>query len=61
MGENESAATGKGDQPAAEPDGSEEAREAALMREVQRMQQKHREGGVDPELSDGLSESESGA
>jgi hypothetical protein len=52
MGEIESAATGEGDQPAAEPDVSDEAREAGLMRQVQRMQQKHREGGVDPELSD---------
>ncbi len=26
--------------------------EAALMRQVQRMQQRHREGGVDPELAD---------
>jgi hypothetical protein len=28
------------------------AREAALMREVIRAQQRHREGGVDPELDD---------
>jgi hypothetical protein len=36
-----------------EPDVPDEAREAELMRQVLRMQQRHREGGVDPELDDG--------
>jgi hypothetical protein len=35
-----------------EPDVSEDAREAALTREVLRMQERHREGGVEPELDD---------
>jgi hypothetical protein len=29
-----------------------EDREAAMMREVMRMQERHREGGVDPDLDD---------
>ena len=30
----------------------DEAREAALMREIIRKQERHREGGVEPELAD---------
>jgi hypothetical protein len=30
----------------------DEAREAALMREIIRAQERHREGGVEPELDD---------
>ena len=35
-----------------EPDRLDEAREAALMREIIRRQERHREGGVEPELED---------
>jgi hypothetical protein len=35
-----------------ESDALDEAREAALMREVLRAQERHREGGVDPELDE---------
>jgi GNAT superfamily N-acetyltransferase len=43
-----------------EPDVPDEAREAELMRQVLRMQQRHREGGVDPELDDGGQDPEPG-
>jgi hypothetical protein len=36
--------------PAGEPESPDEAREAALMREVLREQEQHREGGVEPDL-----------
>jgi hypothetical protein len=39
-----------GDEPGKDPDVQDDAREAALMREVLRAQEQHREGGVDPEL-----------
>ena len=35
-----------------EPDRLDDAREAALMREIIRRQERHREGGVEPELDD---------
>jgi hypothetical protein len=35
-----------------EPERPEEAREAALMRKVIREQERHREGGIEPELAD---------
>jgi hypothetical protein len=34
------------------PDQLDDAREAALMREIIRAQERHREGGVKPELDD---------
>ncbi len=34
------------------PEEAAEDREAAMMRKVMRMQERHREGGVDPELDD---------
>jgi hypothetical protein len=34
------------------PEMAAEDREAALMRKVMRMQERHREGGVDPDLDD---------
>jgi len=40
-----------GDQPGSEPDMSDTA-EFARMRAVMRASEKHREGGVDPELED---------
>lgn len=44
-----------------EPDGLDEAREAEMMREVMRTQEKHREGGIDRELDDAGADSEPGA
>jgi hypothetical protein len=44
-----------------EPDRLDEAREAALMREIIRRQERHREGGVEPELEDAEEGPEPGA
>ncbi|HXZ71139.1 MAG TPA: hypothetical protein VEH31_09775 [Streptosporangiaceae bacterium] len=41
-----------GNEPNDEPGGMDDAREAALMREVLREQEQHREGGVEPGLDD---------
>ena len=41
-----------GEEPGSEPDMLGEDREAAMMRDVMRKQEQHREGGVDPELDD---------
>jgi hypothetical protein len=41
-----------GDEPGSESGTLDEDREAALMRDVMRKQEQHREGGVDPELDD---------
>jgi len=38
------------DEPSGEPDALVDAREAALMRDMLRAQERHREGGVEPEL-----------
>jgi hypothetical protein len=43
---------GPGDEPNDEPGAMDDAREAALMREVLRGQEQHREGGVEPGLED---------
>lgn len=50
MSEREPAPGTSGDEPGKDPDVQDDAREAALMREVLRAQEQHREGGVDPEL-----------
>ena len=41
-----------GNQPNDEPGEMDDAREAALMREVLRGQEQHREGGIEPGLED---------
>jgi hypothetical protein len=41
-----------GGQHSDEPEDTDRAREAAMMRAVMRAQEKHREGGIDPELDD---------
>ena len=43
---------GSGDEPKGEPEVMDEASEAAMMRAVMRVQEEHREGGIDPELDD---------
>ncbi len=50
MSEREPAPGSSGDEPGNDSDVQDDAREAALMREVLRAQERHREGGVDPEL-----------
>jgi hypothetical protein len=42
-----------------ESDRLNDAREAALMREIIRKQERHREGGVEPELDDANEDTES--
>ncbi len=51
MSERTSAPDDAGDQRGSEPDMSDTA-EFAKMRAVMRASEKHREGGVDPELED---------
>jgi hypothetical protein len=52
MGEPEQVPGSSGEKPGQDPDVEDEAREGALMREVLRTQEQHREGGVDPELDE---------
>ena len=43
------------------PDAAAEEREAAQMRQVMRMQERHREGGIDPDLDDAGADAGPGA
>ena len=43
------------------PEAAAEDREAAQMRQVMRMQERHREGGVDPDLDDADADAGPGA
>ena len=52
MSDQASVPGGTGDAAASRPEEAAEDREAAKMRKVMRMQERHREGGVDPELDD---------
>jgi len=53
MDEREQAAdSGSGEQPGHDPEVLDEASEAAMMREIVRRQEQHREGGVEPELEE---------
>ena len=53
MSERAPAPGSSGDEPDDEPGApDDDAREAALMREVLREQEQHREGGVEPGLDD---------
>jgi hypothetical protein len=60
MSEREPAPGSSGDEPGNESDVLDEASEAALMREVLRAQEQHREGGVEPELAGGDTDPEPG-
>ncbi len=59
MNEREPAPGSSGDKPGDDSDVLDAASEAALMREVLRTQEQHREGGVEPEL-DGDADPEPG-
>ena len=59
MSEREQA-PGRGGEPGKDADALDEAHEAALMREVMREQEEHREGGVEPGLDDGDTAAEPG-
>ncbi len=50
MSDRAPAPNSSGDETSGESDVLDEAREAALMRDVLRAQERHREGGVEPEL-----------
>ncbi len=50
MSDQASAPGGAGGAAESEPERTAEDREAAMMRKVMRAQERHREGGVDPEL-----------
>lgn len=53
MGDREQApGSGRGEEPGHGPDVLDEASEAAMMREIMRRQEQHREGGVEPELNE---------
>jgi hypothetical protein len=60
MSEREPAPGSSGGKPGNDSDVLDEAREDALMREVIRMQERHREGGVEPELDGGDADPEPG-
>lgn len=52
MSDREPTPGSSGDESDSESDRQEDAAEAALIRKVMREQERHREGGVDPELAE---------
>jgi hypothetical protein len=52
MGEPEQVPGNSGEEPGHDPGAEDEARDAALMREILRTQEQHREGGIEPELDE---------
>ncbi len=52
MSDQASGPGGSGGVAESGPDVTAEDREAAMMRKVMRIQERHREGGVDPDLDD---------
>ena len=52
MSDQASAPGGSGGSAESMPEVTAEDREAAMMRKVMRIQEAHREGGVDPDLDD---------
>ena len=52
MSDQAAAPDGSGGAADSSPEATAEDREAATMRAVMRMQERHREGGVDPDLDD---------
>jgi hypothetical protein len=52
MSDHTPAPGNSGDEQASEPDVLDEAHEVAMMRAVMRSQERHREGGIDPELDE---------
>jgi len=52
MGEPEQVPGNSGGKPGHDPGAADEARDAALMREILRTQEQHREGGIEPELDE---------
>jgi hypothetical protein len=53
MGEREPAPDGgSGEKPGHGAEAIDEDREGAMMREIMRQQERHREGGIDPDLDE---------
>ncbi|HET7243962.1 MAG TPA: hypothetical protein VFJ07_03945 [Streptosporangiaceae bacterium] len=61
MSDQASAPDASGGEANSSPEAAAEDHEAALMRRVMRMQERHREGGVDPDLDDPDADTGSGA
>jgi hypothetical protein len=61
MSEPEPSTASPGAELSGEPDLPEAGREAAMMRKVIREQERHREGGIEPELADDDAVADSGA
>ena len=60
MSDQASAPGDSGDETNSSPEAAAEDREAAQMRQVMRMQERHREGGVDPDLDDADADADAG-
>ena len=60
MSDQASAPGGSGDAADSGPEVTAEDREAAAMRKVMRIQERHREGGVDPDLDDADADDDQG-
>jgi len=52
MGNRASTPGSSDDEQSGKPEVLDDAREAALLRDVLRTQERHREGGIEPELGD---------
>jgi hypothetical protein len=61
MSDQASVPGGSGGAADSGPEAAAEDREAAMMRAVMRMQERHREGGVDPDLEDAADDAGPGA
>jgi len=60
MSDQASAPGGAGGAAESRPEATAEDREAAMMRKVMRIQEEHREGGVDPDLDDADADDDQG-
>jgi hypothetical protein len=61
MSDQASAPDASGGAANSSPEAAAEEREAAQMRQVMRMQERHREGGIDPDLDDADADAGGGA
>jgi hypothetical protein len=61
MSDQASVPDGSGGEADSRPEVAAEDREAAMTRKVMRMQERHREGGVDPDLDDADADAGPGA
>jgi hypothetical protein len=60
MSDQASAPGASGGEANSSPETAAEEREADLMRQVMRMQERHREGGIDPDLDDADADADTG-